>query len=27
MIKVKMSDPKQLEKLLAVDEYLKRAGK
>jgi len=27
MIKVKMSDPKQLEKLLAVEEYLKRAGK
>jgi glycine cleavage system H protein len=27
MIKLKMSDPKQLEKLLAVDEYLKRAGK
>src|SRR5262245_66242925 len=27
MIKVKMSEPKQLEKLLAVDEYLKRAGK
>jgi glycine cleavage system H protein len=27
MIKVKMSDPRQLEKLLAVDEYLKRAGK
>ena len=27
MIKVKMSDPKQLEKLLPVEEYLKRAGK
>jgi glycine cleavage system H protein len=27
MIKVKMSDPKQLERLLPVDEYLKRAGK
>jgi len=27
MVKLKMSDPKQLEKLLAVDEYLKRAGK
>ena len=27
MITVKMSDPRQLEKLLAVDEYLKRAGK
>ncbi len=27
MIRVKMADPKQLEKLLAVDEYLKRAGK
>jgi glycine cleavage system H protein len=27
MIKVKMSDPKQLEKLLAVEDYLKRAGK
>ena len=26
MIKVKMSDPKQLEKLLPVEEYLKRAG-
>ena len=27
MIKVKMSDPKQLEKLLPTEEYLKRAGK
>jgi glycine cleavage system H protein len=27
MIKVKMSDPKQLNKLLPVEEYLKRAGK
>jgi glycine cleavage system H protein len=27
MIKVKMSDPKQLDRLLPVDEYLKRAGK
>lgn len=27
MIKLKISDPKQLEKLLAVEEYLKRAGK
>ena len=27
MIKVKMSDPRQLEMLLPVDEYLKRAGK
>ena len=27
MIKVKMSDPKQLDKLLPVEEYLKRAGK
>src|SRR5436853_1438976 len=27
MIKLKMSDPKQLEKLLPVEEYLKRAGK
>jgi len=27
MIKVKVSDPKQLEKLLPVEEYLKRAGK
>jgi len=27
MIKLKMADPKQLEKLLPVEEYLKRAGK
>ena len=27
MIRVKMSDPRQLEMLLPVDEYLKRAGK
>jgi len=27
MIKVKMSDPKQLDRLLPVEEYLKRAGK
>ncbi len=27
MIKVKVSDPKQLDKLLPVEEYLKRAGK
>ena len=27
MIRLKMSDPKQLEKLLPVEEYLKRAGK
>jgi glycine cleavage system H protein len=27
MIKIKMSDPKQLDKLLPVEEYLKRAGK
>jgi glycine cleavage system H protein len=27
MIKVKMSDPKELDKLLPVEEYLKRAGK
>jgi beta-xylosidase len=27
MIKLKMLDPKQLEKLLPVEEYLKRAGK
>jgi len=27
MIRVKMSDPKQLDKLLPVEEYLKRAGK
>jgi len=26
MIKVKMSDPKQLDKLLPVEEYLRRAG-
>jgi len=27
MVKLKMLDPKQLEKLLPVEEYLKRAGK
>jgi len=27
MIKLKMSDPKQLDRLLPVEEYLKRAGK
>jgi glycine cleavage system H protein len=27
IIKVKMSDPKQLDRLLPVEEYLKRAGK
>jgi glycine cleavage system H protein len=27
MIRIKMTDPKQLEKLLGVEEYLRRAGK